>query len=42
VDALFFAATSRPGLPHEYQFSLETREAGMALARSGEFLDSLP
>ena len=41
VDALFFPADYDSQLPHEYQFSLETREARLALTRSQQFLDSL-
>lgn len=41
VEVLFFPLAYEPGLPHEYQFALETREARLALARSQQFLDSL-
>ena len=41
VDALFFPGAYGARLPHEYQFSLATREARQALARSQEFLESL-
>ena len=41
VEDLFFSAQHRPGLPHEYQFYLDTAEARLALGRSQEFLASL-
>jgi acetyl esterase len=41
VDALFFPPDYHPGLPHEYQFFLDTEEARLALSRSQEFLMSL-
>jgi acetyl esterase/lipase len=38
VDPLFFAADRQPGLPHEYQFDLDTEAGWRALERSVEIL----
>jgi acetyl esterase len=41
VDALFYPASHRPALPHEYQFDLDTEEGRQALQRSLAFLRAL-
>jgi hypothetical protein len=41
VDSLFFADDYAPGLPHEYQFDLNTDAARLALERARIFLASL-
>ncbi|MFZ5877012.1 MAG: alpha/beta hydrolase [Nitrospirota bacterium] len=38
VDTLFFPDNYAPGLPHEYQFNLDTDAGRLALDRSVEFL----
>lgn len=40
VDSLFFPSDYAPGLPHEYQFNLDTDAGRLALDRSGAFLAS--
>jgi acetyl esterase len=42
VDTLFFPNDYSPGLPHEYQFSLDGAAGRLALRRSSEFVASLP
>ncbi len=42
VDALFWPADLAPGLPHEYQFDLDTAQGREALRRTEQFLASLP
>lgn len=41
IDSLFFPDDYSPGLPHEYQFNLDTDAGKLALARSVKFLDNL-
>ena len=41
VDSLFFPADRTPGLPHEYQFNLDTYAGRLALERSVTFLAKL-
>ncbi|WP_439574100.1 alpha/beta hydrolase [Phreatobacter sp.] len=41
VDALFFPDDTRPALPHEYQFNLDTDAGRLALKRVVAFLDGL-
>ncbi|RCS23016.1 alpha/beta hydrolase [Phyllobacterium salinisoli] len=41
VDSLFFPASHKPELPHEYQFDLDDAAGEQALARSLEFLSHL-
>lgn len=41
VDTLFYPKSYQPGLPHEYQFHLQTEAARIALDRSVAFLKGL-
>jgi acetyl esterase len=41
VDALFWPEDHKPGLPHEYQFDLDTAEGREALKRQEQFLANL-
>jgi acetyl esterase len=41
TDTLFFPADYEPGLPHEYQFNLGSKEGMLALDRSIEFINKI-
>lgn len=41
VDSLFFPENTKPALPHEYQFLLDTKAGKLALKRSLIFLENL-
>ncbi|HMQ79262.1 MAG TPA: alpha/beta hydrolase [Ignavibacteria bacterium] len=40
VDSLFFPGDHKPGLPHEYQFNMDTEAGKIALERTVEFIKS--
>lgn len=41
VTTLFYEADHQPGLPHEYQFNLDTDDGAAALQRLGDFLSTI-
>jgi acetyl esterase len=41
VETLFYPADHQPGLPHEYQFNLDTKDGQTAFERTVEFVDQI-